>query len=139
MKKKHRIFVALSHYNNRRMPDVKLVIDKKTIQSSKSVRNFGVIFEQICPCQIRLLRCHKVLLTIFAIYHMLGAFMIMKHVTLSSVHFNILSRLDYGNVLLMGANSIDITRLHRLQNWGAKIIFLANKKDHASPLLQQLH
>ena len=51
----------------------------------------------------------------------------------------ILSRLDYGNILLMGANSTDIARLQRLQNWAAKLIFLKPKKDHVSPLLQQLH
>ncbi|XP_072042415.1 uncharacterized protein [Amphiura filiformis] len=51
----------------------------------------------------------------------------------------ILSRLDYGNVLLMGANTTDIARLQTLQNWAAKIIFCAKKRDHVSPLLHQLH
>ena len=51
----------------------------------------------------------------------------------------ILSRLDYGNVLLLGANSTDISRLQTLQNWAAKLIFCASKKNHASPLLRQLH
>ena len=39
----------------------------------------------------------------------------------------------------MGANDTDIARLQRLQNWAAKLIFLASKKDHATPFLQQLH
>ena len=51
----------------------------------------------------------------------------------------VLSRLDYGNVLLMGANAKQIARLQVLQNWAAKLIFFAAKKDHASPLLKQLH
>ena len=51
----------------------------------------------------------------------------------------ILSRLDYGNILFLGLNVTEIARLQRLQNWAAKSIFLAAKKDHASPLLHELH
>ena len=51
----------------------------------------------------------------------------------------VLSRLDYGNILLLGSNVTEIGRLQRLQNWAAKITFLAAKKDHASPLLHELH
>ena len=50
-----------------------------------------------------------------------------------------MSRLDYGNILLLGSNVTEIARLQRLQNWAAKIIFLAAKKDHGSPLLHELH
>ena len=50
-----------------------------------------------------------------------------------------LSRLDYGNALLMGSSSTNIMKLQRLQNWSAKIIFCARKFDHASQFLHQLH
>jgi hypothetical protein len=39
----------------------------------------------------------------------------------------------------MGANLTDIARLQRLQNWSAKLIFCANKYDHATPFLKELH
>ena len=39
------------------------------------------------------------------------------------VHSLVLSRLDYGNILLLGSNFTEIARLKRLQNWAAKIIF----------------
>ena len=39
----------------------------------------------------------------------------------------------------MGANVKQIARLQVLQNWAAKLIFCVSKKDHASPLLKQLH
>ena len=39
----------------------------------------------------------------------------------------------------MGSNISGISRLQTLQNWAAKLIFLAKKRDHASPLLHQLH
>ncbi len=51
----------------------------------------------------------------------------------------VLSRLDYGNALLLGISHNDATRLQRLQNWAAKLIYRATKYDHASPFLQQLH
>jgi len=51
----------------------------------------------------------------------------------------VLSRLDYGNALLMGTNSNDIMKLQRLQNWSAKIIFYAKKFDQVSQFLSQLH
>ena len=51
----------------------------------------------------------------------------------------VLSRMDYGNALLMGAYSKDIARLQRLQNWSAKLIFCARKFDRASHFLKELH
>ena len=43
----------------------------------------------------------------------------------------VLSRLDYGNALLLGANTTQINRLQHLQNWAAKLIFCASEQDHA--------
>ncbi len=51
----------------------------------------------------------------------------------------VISKLDYGNALLLFANIIDIQRLQRLQNWSAKLIFGAAKRDHATAFLDQLH
>ena len=50
-----------------------------------------------------------------------------------------LSRLDYANSLLYGASDSQIQRLQRVQNRAAKLIFKARKRDHVTPLLQQLH
>ena len=53
----------------------------------------------------------------------------------------ILSCLDYGDILLLGANKSEIARLQQLQNWTARLIFCSSKYEHTSPLLhwQQLH
>ena len=40
---------------------------------------------------------------------------------------------------LLGANITDILRLQHLQNWSAKLIFCAAKRDHATDFLDQLH
>ncbi|XP_072041350.1 uncharacterized protein [Amphiura filiformis] len=51
----------------------------------------------------------------------------------------VLSRLDYGNALLLGSNKTDIAKLQRLQNWAVKLIHRAGKQDHATPYMEQLH
>ena len=51
----------------------------------------------------------------------------------------VLSRLDYGNALLLGSTSSDLQRLQRIQNWAAKLIHRAQKRDHATPYLKDLH
>ena len=51
----------------------------------------------------------------------------------------ILSRMDYGNWLLLGFNYNDIQRLQSIQNWSVKFIYRAKKIDHASSYLQELH
>ena len=54
-------------------------------------------------------------------------------------YFNNQPRLDSSNILHMWSNKTDIARLLRFQNWAAKYIFVANKKDHSIPFLKQLH
>ena len=49
------------------------------------------------------------------------------------------SRLDYANSLLHGVNLSSIQRLQRVQNRAAKLIFMARKYDHVTPLLKELH
>ena len=51
----------------------------------------------------------------------------------------ITSCLDYANSLLKGSSGKEISCLQRLQNRAAKLIFMAKKIDHVSPLLKQLH
>ena len=41
--------------------------------------------------------------------------------------------------MLLGTNAKNIARLQKLQNWAAKIILCAKKRDHATPLLKELH
>ena len=51
----------------------------------------------------------------------------------------ILSRLDYCNCLLMGAsNSVD-QPLQKVQNFAARLILMAPRHHHSTPLLKKLH
>ena len=54
------------------------------------------------------------------------------------VRSRILSKLDYANAVLLGTKVANISRLQRLQNWTANIIFCATKLDHATPFINEL-
>ena len=51
----------------------------------------------------------------------------------------VLSRIDYGNALLAGAAKTQISRLQKVQNSAAKMILRKKRRDHAKPLLAELH
>ena len=51
----------------------------------------------------------------------------------------VFSRIDYGNALLLGATDFDLTRLQRLQNRAARLIFLVGRDTSSAPLLRRLH
>ena len=51
----------------------------------------------------------------------------------------ILSRLDYCNCLLMGTPNSVIQPLQKIQNFAARLVLLASRHHHATPLLEKLH
>ena len=51
----------------------------------------------------------------------------------------VLSRLDYANSLLYGITARDMQKLQTIQNRSARLIFRADRREHTSPLLHQLH
>jgi hypothetical protein len=135
---KTEFFVALSSYNQRRMPTVKLQVGNDVIEPSQTVRNLGVIFDSQMSMTNQVSSLKRSIT-----FHLRNISRIRRYLDFETcnnvVRSLILSRLDYGNILLMGSNVTEIARLQVLQNWAAKIIFQASKKDHASPLLTQLH
>ena len=59
--------------------------------------------------------------------------------TNSLVTSSILSRLDYCNCLLMGTPNSVIQPLQKIQNFAAKLVLLAPRHHHSTPLLEKLH
>ena len=51
----------------------------------------------------------------------------------------ILSRLDYYNCLLMGTPNCVIQPLQKIQNFAARLVLLAPRHNHSTPLLEKLH
>ena len=59
--------------------------------------------------------------------------------TTTLVHAFVLSRLDVGNSLLYGLPQALLTKLQRVQNCAARLVCMAKRSDHITPLLMQLH
>ena len=76
-------------------------------------------------------------------YHLRNICRIGRYLDQETRHFVVralpLSRLDYGNALLYGANLKDLNRLQSLQNRAAKFIFSASRHESPKPLLDKLH
>ena len=51
----------------------------------------------------------------------------------------ILSRLDYCNCLLMGTPNSVIQPLQKIQNFATRLVLLAPRHHHSTPLLEKLH
>lgn len=57
----------------------------------------------------------------------------------SLVNSVVVSRIDNCNALYAGLSAFHISRLQRLQNSCARVIYGARRREHVSPLLRQLH
>ena len=68
---------------------------------------------------------------------------IRKYLDIESCHHIVrslvLSRLDYGNSLLIGTTDANQKRLQRIQNRAARLIFSLKRRDHITPYLEKLH
>ena len=136
---KTEFFIAVSPYQKHLMPSsVTLQIGNVVIEPSESIRNLGIVFDTSMSMSKQVSSLSRSIN-----FHLRNISRIRRYLDFPTcnnvVRSLILSRLDYGNILLMGANATDIARLQRLQNWAAKLIFLAKKRDHASPYLKKLH
>jgi len=65
--------------------------------------------------------------------------MYILRVILSLVTALVLSRIDYGNVMLAGLPTRQLCRLQFVLHAAARIIFSARKFDHVTPLFHELH
>ena len=120
------------------MPSVHLQIGSELIAPSDNVRNLGIVFDSQMSMSPQITGLCKTLT-----FQLRNISRIRRFLDFDTCHHAIrslvLSRLDYGNALLLGINKTDLNKLQRLQNWAAKLIFCANKRDHVTPFLKELH
>ena len=120
------------------MSPVSLLVEGKTILFADGVRNLGVVFDSQMSMSMHVKTLFRSLTFQICNIWRIRRFLDFDPCHLI-VHALILSRLDYGNGLFLGSNNLDIQKLQRIQNWAAKLICKATKRDHASPYLRELH
>ena len=135
---KTEFIVITSPHQQRSLPPLSLVLGDKLVEPTESVRNLGVIFDT----NMSMTKHVKALCTSLN-FHLRHISQIRRFMDFDTAHLVvralILSRLDYGNSLLLGTTKTDILRLQRIQNWAAKMICQVAKYERATPSLRRLH
>jgi len=135
---KTEFFLAASSHHLKNVANISLDLDGVKICPSTSVRNLGVIFDQQMSMSNHITQLCK-----SVNYLIRNISRIRPYLDFNTCHNTvralILSRLDYCNVLLNGITQKDLSRLQKLQNKCAKLIYLKPRSEHVSPLLRELH
>ena len=108
------------------------------INPSPSVRNLGTWFDPHLDMDVHITKtCSSALYYLYNIRH------IRKYLSRSStetlIHAFITSRLDYCNSLLYGLPKYQLSKLQRVMNASARLVYCAPKSCHITPLLRELH
>ncbi len=78
-----------------------------------------------------------------AFYHIKNIGSIQNHLTqeatVTLVHAHVTSRLDYCNALLYGVSDKILYKVRKAQNDAARVVTGTNKKEHITPVLNNLH
>eukprot|EP00745_Piridium_sociabile_P007701 TRINITY_DN15145_c0_g1_i14.p1 TRINITY_DN15145_c0_g1~~TRINITY_DN15145_c0_g1_i14.p1 ORF type:complete len:248 (-),score=27.37 TRINITY_DN15145_c0_g1_i14:73-816(-) len=117
-------------------PSIDLIDSSITLSSC--ARNLGVTLDQTLSFQQHIANvcrvCFLELRRIASIRHLLS-----EDATKTLICAFVLSRLDYCNALLSGSPTCLISKLQKVQNHAARLIFRSSKFDHITPLLRSLH
>ena len=108
------------------------------ISPSPSVRNLGTWFDSHLDMDVHITKtCSSAFYYLYNIRH------IRKYLSRSStetlIHAFITSRLDYCNSLLYGLPKYQLSKLQRVMNASARLVYCAPKSCHITPLLRELH
>eukprot|EP00794_Sanderia_malayensis_P013257 gene13257-14621_t len=112
--------------------------ESKVPPSDEPLRNLGVWFDDSFTMSAHITKMSK-----SAFYHLHNIRRIRKYLDRDSteklIHAFVSSRLDYCNALLYGLPANLISKLQRVQNSAARLLSLAPKYCHITPLLKELH
>ncbi len=113
-------------------------LEGSDIKFANTVRNLGVCLDPTLSFQQQISSvcriCYLELRRISAIRHYLS-----EDVTKKLLCAFVLSRLDYCNSLLAGCPKYLLSKLQKVQNNAARLIFRTTRSAHVTPMLHSLH
>ena len=119
------------------LPD-SITLGSHNILFSDSARNLGFILDSKLS-----MKKHVIKICQTAYFELKRISLICRFLTEDTtktlVTFYILSRLDYCNCLLMGTPNSVIQPLQKILNFAARLVLLAPRHHHSTPLLEKLH
>ncbi|XP_072041126.1 uncharacterized protein [Amphiura filiformis] len=137
---KTEFFIAASNHNLKLLDtqNIQLTIGDSTINLSSVIRNLGCHFDSNMS-----LTAHVNILRRNTLFQIKNLWRIRCYINQETCHHAvralILSRLDYCNALFLQLSAKDISRLQRLQNSAARVIFAVGRRVEAHPLVSSLH
>ena len=118
--------------------NLSLKIGEHQVVISDCIRNLGVLQDRCLSMKDHIASvsktCFMHLHNIRRIRHLLSV-----EATKTLVQSLVVSRLDYANALLHGANATDLSKLERVQNAAARLVAKCSYRDHITPVLCDLH
>ena len=119
------------------LPD-SITLGSHNIPFSDSARNLGFILDSKLSMKKHIIKiCQTAYFELKRISSIRR--FLTEDATKTIVTSYILSRLDYCNCLLMGTPNSVIQPLQKIQNFAARLVLLAPRHHHATPLLEKLH
>ena len=116
----------------------RLYLGDTLVDFNPRVCNLGTVFDQEMNMHFQIANiCQS------AYFHLKNIARICNNLTKKStkilVHATITSRLDQNNCLLVGTIKEQMDKLQRVQNAAARLICKSSKRNHITPILQDLH
>jgi hypothetical protein len=118
--------------------DPTLTLGDAEIKPSACVKNQGAHMDSYADMAVQ---CRSVSRSMF--FHLRRICQIRCHLdqvaAARAIQATVVSRLDYCNSLLFGANQCHISALQRAQNAATRVLKGVNRRAHMKPILQSLH
>ena len=128
MTPKQSFFVAGTSYNIKQisLDKIELTIGSSTIKLSKVIRNLGVYFDNPMTLSSHIGNVRRPVL-----FHIRNLWRIRKFIDTATCHHAahalVLCRIDYCNALFTCLSAKNTSRLQRLQNSGARVVFAVGR------------
>ena len=131
------LFHSSNSFNKHIKPS-SISIGSSVIPFSQNARNLGFIMSDNVSSDAHI---NSICRSAYAALRRISA--IRKYLTIHAttvlVCAFVLSRLDYGNALLINSPKSSILKLQKVQNAAARLISKTRKYDHITPVLKNLH